>query len=221
MTNLAQINIDPKRLGNWAGRRGFTNEDTVSHAFVTALFGRKTFQPFRYRELTETSGVLNGYTTATAEELGDMIAMAADPEVTNIISGAPQTRAIYIPKPDQLIGIEVKVVPSVRSGQKRIEKDSFVNDLNLGVSNDRELSYANWMARRLEPASEMRFVRLARHATYTTLRKKNKITVTSAVMQATVCVKDPDAFGALMVNGIGRHKAYGFGMINLTPPHRM
>ena len=33
-------------------------------------------------------------------------------------------------------------------------------------------------------------------------------------------IRDPLAFGRLIRNGIGRHKAYGYGMLLLRPPDR-
>lgn len=39
-----------------------------------------------------------------------------------------------------------------------------------------------------------------------------------AVMQGTLVVSEPDAFQALLARGIGRHLAFGFGMLLLRPP---
>ncbi len=42
-----------------------------------------------------------------------------------------------------------------------------------------------------------------------------------AIMQGTLLVSDPGAFHALLARGIGRHRAFGFGMLLLRPPLRM
>lgn len=39
-----------------------------------------------------------------------------------------------------------------------------------------------------------------------------------AVITGTLMVTDPEAFAAGLVRGIGRHRAFGFGMLLLTPP---
>jgi CRISPR system Cascade subunit CasE len=39
-----------------------------------------------------------------------------------------------------------------------------------------------------------------------------------AVMRGNLIVSDPAAFAQLLARGIGRHRAYGFGMLLLRPP---
>jgi CRISPR system Cascade subunit CasE len=41
-----------------------------------------------------------------------------------------------------------------------------------------------------------------------------------ATLQGTLTVTDPEAFAALLGRGIGRHRAFGFGMLLLRPPPR-
>lgn len=219
MTNLAQIHIDPKAFGKWAGRRRFEDEDTSTHALVAELFGRQVFQPYRYREIGGRGGILNGYTEASAVELQDMVDMAAGPDSIALIQGPILTKPIYVPKAGQNVGFEIKVMPVVRLDD--IEIDSYLRDKDLGRYNDREVSYANWLTKRLERASDVRTIRLIRHSTYLTKRKAYRRNVTSAVMQGTVTVKDPEAFCEMISNGVGRHKAYGYGMLTLTAPDRV
>lgn len=220
MTNIAQINIDPKSFGKWAGRRRLCDEDSATHALVTELFGRQTFQPFRYREISGRGGILNGYTEASAEELRDMVALSAGPEGEALLDGDILTKPMYLPSKGQRVGFEIKVTPVVRTGQARVERDVYMRDLALGLKTDRDMSYAKWLAQRLEPASTIEAFRLVRHKTYKSKRKKNSVTVNSAVIQGTLTVRFEDAFHTLMKNGVGRQKAYGFGMLALTAPDR-
>ena len=37
-------------------------------------------------------------------------------------------------------------------------------------------------------------------------------------MRGNLIVSDPAAFAQLLTRGIGRHRAYGFGMLLLRPP---
>jgi CRISPR system Cascade subunit CasE len=39
----------------------------------------------------------------------------------------------------------------------------------------------------------------------------------NAVLEGTLTVGDPDAFARLLARGIGRHRAFGFGMLLLKP----
>lgn len=40
-------------------------------------------------------------------------------------------------------------------------------------------------------------------------------------MYARIRIKDPASFDALLRRGIGRHRAFGFGMMLLSPPGRL
>lgn len=220
MTNLAQINIDPKAFGQWSGRRGYGDEDSATHALVAEFFGRQTFQPFRYREIAGRGGILNGYTQALAEELQDMVDMAGGPDSSSMIQGPILTKPMYQPKPGQMVGFEIKVTPIVRLIGSKREKDAYLHDIDKGLPDDRELSYANWLTKRLEPCCSVETIRLIRHASYPTMRKKHRHTVNSAVMQGTVTVTDAPGFAEMMERGVGRQKAYGYGMLTLTAPDR-
>ncbi|MEE8524028.1 MAG: type I-E CRISPR-associated protein Cas6/Cse3/CasE [Thermoanaerobaculia bacterium] len=39
-----------------------------------------------------------------------------------------------------------------------------------------------------------------------------------ALLTGTLEVTDPDAFATLLARGVGRHRAFGFGMLLLRPP---
>ena len=41
-----------------------------------------------------------------------------------------------------------------------------------------------------------------------------------AVLRGILTVTDPDAFAKLLADGVGRHRAYGYGMLLLRPPGR-
>ena len=41
-----------------------------------------------------------------------------------------------------------------------------------------------------------------------------------ALVSGELVVSDPDAFARLLARGIGRHRAFGFGMLLLRPPGR-
>ena len=45
----------------------------------------------------------------------------------------------------------------------------------------------------------------------------DKYTGPDAVMQGVLTVNDPEAFARLLSKGIGRHKAYGYGMLMIRP----
>jgi CRISPR system Cascade subunit CasE len=38
------------------------------------------------------------------------------------------------------------------------------------------------------------------------------------LLRGELTVADPDAFSALLARGVGRHRAFGYGMLLLRPP---
>lgn len=96
----------------------------------------------------------------------------------------------------------------------------------------RETAYADWLAERLAGAAE-----LERFEDAPLLRRFRRSRVQrgrpggkgrgrhgrgtehpEALMAGMLRVADPEAFAALLANGLGRHKAFGFGMLLLRPP---
>lgn len=119
------------------------------------------------------------------------------------------------------------------------ERAGPVDEGNPAVS--REAVYLDWLARRLEGAAaleeaEMRLVRRAdthrrvhppqvhgaspSDAPPSEKPRYRKTEGPDAVLAGTLSVADPVAFAALLARGVGRHAAFGFGMLLLSPPGR-
>lgn len=91
---------------------------------------------------------------------------------------------------------------------------------------DREQVYRDWLARELardgasmlENAQLVGFQRapLVRR-TQGEQRTSHRIERPDARMEGTLTVTDPAAFRALLARGVGRHRAFGFGMLLLRP----
>ena len=41
-----------------------------------------------------------------------------------------------------------------------------------------------------------------------------------AILQGTLAVSNEETFAEILRNGVGRHRAYGYGMLLLRPPNR-
>jgi CRISPR system Cascade subunit CasE len=86
----------------------------------------------------------------------------------------------------------------------------------------RQAVYAEWFAARLKGAASLEPAVVLKHFQ----RRRAVRTAASpegpdATLQGTLVVQDPPAFQQLLAGGVGRHKAYGFGMILLRPPGRV
>lgn len=140
----------------------------------------------------------------------------------------------------QRIGFRARVCPIVRTRSagdsprandrrgkpKHRELDVFIHaTLAVGPEErvDRGAVYAKWMQRELRrdgaadcETSEVRLAGFKRER----LRRKGRegMERPDAVLEGTLTVNDPSAFNTLLARGIGRHRAFGFGMLLLRPP---
>lgn len=120
---------------------------------------------------------------------------------------------------------------------KGAEVDAFLLEALSGHDDDpkgmaqagraREAVYLDWLAERLAPAATLerassrlvRFQRTRVARARSQARKGNWIEGPDATIHGTLTIDDPDAFAALLARGVGRHRAYGYGMMLLRPPN--
>ncbi len=119
---------------------------------------------------------------------------------------------------DRLLGTD-------RRGRvKHREMDAFVHaTIGLDGQNrvDRERVYEQWLRAQLQRqgASTLERARLTEFRRETMQRRGNvRLERPNAVLEGTLRVQEPVAFRSLLVRGIGRHRAFGFGMLLLRPP---
>jgi len=143
-------------------------------------------------------------------------------------------------EPGQRLGFRTQVCPVVRTrtpGERPLgtdrrgkvkprEMDAFVH-ATLNVSRetrvDREAVYVDWLRAQLTSrgGAELGDARLATFRRETMRRRKSPTMERPiAVMEGTLSITDPAAFRTLLARGIGRHRAFGFGMLLLRPPAR-
>ncbi|MEH3048594.1 type I-E CRISPR-associated protein Cas6/Cse3/CasE [Sphingomonas adhaesiva] len=93
----------------------------------------------------------------------------------------------------------------------------------------REAVYADWLRTRLAGAATIDEVALrlfrrvrARRSTHRAAggARTRAVEGPDAVLAGTLTIADADAFAAQLARGIGRHAAFGYGMLLLSPPGR-
>jgi CRISPR system Cascade subunit CasE len=86
----------------------------------------------------------------------------------------------------------------------------------------REAVYLDWLAKRLLPVAELEreTTRLHKFQRQIVVRGGKRIEGPDATILGTLSVQDPQGFADLLTHGIGRHRAYGYGMLLLRPPQR-
>ena len=233
--HLIQLHPNLNRLLPWAQRQGLIpdrGQGDLGYAFHAALktaFGDFAPQPFSYRA---GQGLL-AY-TKQAEAMRLAVAMAT-PEVTDMLGlvDAPQSpgfRTRPFPtgwKLGQLLSFDVRVRPVVRKDDKELDVFlSAVQRLHDAVPS-RDAVYVDWLKRQFEGAAELHEVGMTEFKLSTVLRRaasqaegarpKRPVQGPDAVFTGVLQVRDSAAFAALVARGIGRHRAFGFGMLLLKP----
>lgn len=94
---------------------------------------------------------------------------------------------------------------------------------------DRAGVYLDWLTQRLAPAATLDTADVStfqrsqvRRGTHRDDGRARTRTVEGpdAVIGGTLTITDPDTFAALLAKGVGRHAAFGYGMLLLSPPSR-
>jgi CRISPR system Cascade subunit CasE len=112
-----------------------------------------------------------------------------------------------------------------RGKVKSREHDAFVH-ATLGLAKEtfvsRETVYVDWLRKQLEAdgACALGGARLAEFRRDVMRRRggEKPMERPNAVLEGTLTVTDPAAFRATLARGLGRHRAFGFGMLLLRPP---
>ena len=86
----------------------------------------------------------------------------------------------------------------------------------------REHVYQTWLAHRFGDAVELdpKTCRMARYERRTVSRGGKERSGPDVTIQGEFRVKDPQRLACLIAKGVGRHTAYGYGMLLLRPPGR-
>lgn len=227
--HLVRIPIDAPRLLRFATDHGIRQEDETLgyalHAWFAALFGELAPKPFRYFE--RRSEVL-GYAQADAKALISRAQTCASPLAWQALD--PDRMASKpMPlrwRPGQRLRLEVLTCPVSRKDGE--EKDVYLRALDrLGeAAPSRQAIYHQWFAAqwgqiaRLE-AVEILGLTARRRMLRRDRRHGNRLRFVErpqALFSAEAVILDGEAFAARLARGIGRHRAFGFGMILLAPP---
>ena len=239
MTNCAPLqmiraDIQVQQFQRWMGSRRLQDADHAMHCLLTECFGELAPKPFRaIFPRGAAKGTLYGYTTADADALRDAAGAFACPLQSQIIpAGSLDGKSMPAEwKAGQRLGFEVRIRPIVRRTRKAYsrpgkEYDAFQLEADGypkgEMPRSREQVYTDWLACRfdtrggakLESATMQSFQRIRAY------RKRNAARYTEgpdALMRGELTITDGAAFAGLLKMGVGRHRAYGYGMLLLRP----
>ncbi|MEM9292737.1 MAG: type I-E CRISPR-associated protein Cas6/Cse3/CasE [Acidobacteriota bacterium] len=111
--------------------------------------------------------------------------------------------------------------------QDSLSQELSTNPAPAEAPESRATVYRRWLRRRLEPATQLldftleglRRTQLLRR-TQGHHREQRLPELPDALVLGELEVVDPRGFAALLARGVGRHRAFGFGMLLLRPPSR-
>lgn len=245
---LVSLKPDMKALSALAAEAGYVGRDGdlgyALHAALLGLFGPELApKPFALRQ-----GQCLGYASATPGDLDlaarlpglerDALARALRPHSLEVRAMPTDWRVGHV------LDAEVRIRPIVRSRAKSgrasrpVELDFFVEGSPAHSTDDprstmerREAAYAGWLAAQCDRlggcsigAARMTAFRRSRLLTRSKAeagRKPVSIEGPDATFVTRVTITDPARFSEQLRRGIGRHRAFGYGMMLLAPAGRL
>jgi CRISPR system Cascade subunit CasE len=227
--HLIRLPLHPPRLIRFAFEHGIRQEDETLgytlHAWLTALFGEAAPKPFRYferrQEVLAYAPLDAQSLSMIAEERGSLAALAAL-DATNVASKPMPTEW----RAGQRVHLEVLTCPVSRKDAE--EKDVYLRALDRqdDATPSRAEVYRQWFARQWQEAVALEQVELLGMSARARLLRRTRdggnrllsIERPQALFAAEAVIQEPARFADYLKRGIGRHRAFGFGMVLLAPP---
>lgn len=238
---LIRLDPDPHAAARWFAAekllpRSGEDDGYAWHALLSAVFD-KAHAPKPFRTVTRRGRPMQllAYTGRDPATLQEAAHDFADPLALAAIGLAPGVSLAVRPLPSfargRRLGFSLQVRPTVRTDRdadraKSAEIDAFVAAMRAapGTSPDRKTVYAEWACAKLAAGGasvlDLRFDGLNRIPVMRRDASRALATVQghSASLTGLLEVTDADAFAALLARGVGRHRAFGYGMLLLSPP---
>jgi len=235
--NMVQLAFEASSLYDWARRvESLSLEDAgyVVHAALRACFGELAPQPFAV--LSGASRFVNvlGYGPAEDRTLLDAARELAEPLLYRAVTAS---KLLSKPMPERFeagrtYGFRILACP-IRRGRDEngrvVERDAFLSQVSRSPEEkiDRTAVYLDWLEGELGRAGAAQLIK-ASMVSFRLVRPRRLSRSTGRAMRLLgerpeVCfegglrVSDPEAFTALLRRGIGRHRAFGYGMVLLRP----
>ncbi len=229
-------------------RRATFDEGFALHVLLSSMFGKSVLQPFRlFSSPRRQAASLYAYADEDKAMLREMAQSVAMPNSLAVLDPTKlKSRPMRTEfSSGQRLGFDLRVRPirrlhaplSTSRGQNikaRAEVDAFVVEARRESSNSestlcdrsmvrRERTYSNWLMERLADAAsiDLESCRLSAFQRTRTMRGDGPGPEgPDATIQGELIVQNPTAFATRLRLGVGRHRAYGFGMLLLRPPNR-
>ena len=231
---MIRAEVSIRDFQRWMGIRRLQDPDHAMHCLLVESFGAE-LAPKPFRVITPAGGAtgcLYGYGASDANALRDAAAAFACPLQASVI---PADTLQSKPMPSEWeagkrLGFEVRIRPTRRlrrtigNDVHIAERDAFLMQAldETAETRSREAVYQDWLAERLERCGGATLESATLQSFQRTRAIRSQRSRYSegpdALMRGDLLVDDGAAFAELLSNGIGRHRAYGYGMLLLRPP---
>lgn len=230
-----------------AQETGFQKDDPgyVLHALLRAAFGDLAPKPFWYRVGGEGLLAFTRHDPDVLRK--NACLATPDVSAALGLNGSGQDLGLASRKfPDrwsqgQILCFEARVRPVVRTKATSkhpggTERDAFLayldrkaEDEKSNVTALRETIYAEWLSRQFgkDGGAKLESAQIAQYRLTSVLRQqglkedgrraRTMVSGPEVVMSGTLMVDNTEAFSEMLARGIGRHRAFGFGMVLLRP----
>ena len=219
------------------------------HILLSAMFGKSVLQPFRlFSSERRRNATLYGYASADEAELRRTADAAATPDCLDVVNPS-EMRSKRMPanfERGRRLGFNLRLRPVRRlhrdlsDGQrnqpmpKGAEVDAFQLEMIRRFPSEpansdataaksavtRESVYGKWLSERFDGVATVEECRLASFKRTRAVRGNGKGPEgPDTILHGTLIVSNQEKFGEILRNGIGRHRAYGYGMLLLRPPN--
>ena len=222
--HLFETRIAPDLLTEWQKDKGLSPlteaRDLTYHRILTETWGDLVPRVFRVMP----NDTLYGYSRVCAEELQAVANENATP-LEYAALGVARIRSKPMPESwnkDRLFNFSIKVVPTMRQRdlQNRSHELDWYQYQGRSSFTDRETAYHKWLKQRVahHDAMELLEVQITDFYKHLTIWKARQRPISKPVacLQGVLKVNDSARFNELLMQGVGRHKAYGYGMFLLS-----
>ncbi|MBT3072120.1 type I-E CRISPR-associated protein Cas6/Cse3/CasE [Rhodomicrobium sp. Az07] len=233
--HLVSLPIRLRALRKWAAGRGFrADEGCALHHLLSETFGKGALQPFRLMVAPGAAdGSLYSYAQSDEADLREVAAECALPDALAVCD-LPSLAVKAMPdkwKPGRRLAFDVRVRPVRRllkaaaAFPKGAEVDAFLLETLRACPDghaaenrlEREAVYRRWLEERLGEAAKLEQAKMVRYERCAILRGPETRQGPDVVWHGELTVLDSDKFAARLASGVGRHGAYGYGMLLLRP----
>lgn len=232
---MIRMPVDVRALRIYASmtRTGDDDGCYALHHAMRKRWGDSAPQPFH--------AVLSGpepHVVGYMEDSSSLKVVSDDPHLRAVFPDGTESRAIALPeRAGDTYSFRVRTRPLIRYGKRiadMIEQQTGrrpfpemcavqATRLRTGGDVDAAQVCRDWLAKRLEGAASLATFSLLDYVAQPVLRSTHgpagpkTFPGSTAVMTGTLVVEDPASFAALLAKGVGRHAAFGYGLMLIAP----